>query len=68
MNIENIRINRTGSYGRYIVTGTVNGIEVSAPTTDSEAFDYLNDDDFPEKQQDALDHCKMVLEIAFEGL
>lgn len=68
MKTENIQIKRTSTYGRYIVTGTVNGIEVSAITTDSEAFDYLNDEDNQEKQQQAIDHCTMKLEQSFEIL
>ncbi len=46
----------------------VNGIEVSAITTDSEAFDYLNDEDNEEKHEQALAHCVMKLELAYENL
>lgn len=63
-----IRIERTKSYGHYRVTGIVNGIEVSAITTDSEAFDYLNDEDNEYKSAMALAHCKCKLIQAYENL
>ena len=68
MNTTEIRIERTRSYGHYHITGMVNGIEVSAITTDSEAFDYLNDEDNQEKHEQALAHCKMKLELTYENL
>lgn len=68
MTTENVRIERTKSYGHYRVTGTINGTEVSCITTDSEAFDYLNDEDYPEKQAAAQAHCEMILELAYENL
>lgn len=66
--ITDIQIKRTSSYGRYIITGEVNGIEVKASTTDSEAFDYLNNEDYPEQQAQAVEHCEMKLIEAFENL
>ena len=68
MKTTEIRIERTRSYGHYRITGIVNGIEVSAITTDSEAFDYLNDKDNQEKHEQALSHCVMILELAYENL
>ena len=65
---ENIKIKRTSSYGRYVVTGMVNGIEISAITNDSEAFDYLNDEDNQEKHEQALAHCEYKLIQAYENL
>lgn len=66
--ITDIRIKRTSSYGRYIITGEVNGTEVKASTFDSEAFDYLNNEDYPEKQKQAIEHCECKLVEAFENL
>lgn len=68
METTEIRIARTSQYGHYRITGMVNGIEVSAITTDSEAFDYLNDEDNQEKHEQALAHCEMKLELAYENL
>lgn len=68
MKIENIRIERGNGYGQYIITGEVNGVRVTAHTTDSEAFDYLNDEDYPEKQEEAIRHCEMKLKAAYENM
>jgi hypothetical protein len=68
MKTENIQIKRTSSYGRYIVTGTVNGIELSASTTDSEAFDYLHDEDNEYKSAMALAHCECLLIQKYDQL
>jgi hypothetical protein len=68
MKATEITIRRTSSYGRYTINGVVNGVEVTAITTDSEAFDYLNDKDYPEKQEQAIEHCTCKLVNAFENL
>jgi len=68
MKISEITIKRTSSYGHYRVTGVVEGTEVSCITTNSEAFDYLNDEDYPEKQSAAQEHCEMILELTYENL
>ena len=68
MKTTEIRIERTRSYGHYRVTGVVEGTEVSCITTDSEAFDYLNDEDYPEKQAAAQAHCEMILELTYQNL
>lgn len=67
MKIENITISRTNGRGRYEVNGTVEGIEVKAFTNDSEAFDYLNDEEYPEKQAQAIAHCEWKLEEAYSN-
>jgi hypothetical protein len=68
MKATEITIKRTSSYGRYTINGVVNGVEVTAITTDAEAFDYLNDEDYPEKQEQAIEHCETKLVDAFENL
>lgn len=68
MKTTEIRIERTKRYGHYRVTGTINGTEVSCITTDSEAFDYLNDDENSDKQAAAQAHCEMILELTYENL
>lgn len=68
MKVTEITIKRTKSYGHYRVTGTINGTEVSCITTDSEAFDYLNDEDYPEKQAAAQAHCVLLLTLTYENL
>jgi len=68
MKIENIQIKRTSSHWHYRITGEVNGIEVSCITTDSEAFDYLNDEDNEYKSQRALAHCECKLIEKYDQL
>ena len=68
MKTTEIRIERTKSYGHYRVTGTINGTEVSCITTDSEAFDYLNDDENSDKQAAAQAHCELLLTLTYENL
>lgn len=68
MKVTEITIKRTSSYGHYRVTGVVEGTEVSCITTDSEAFDYLNDEDYSEKQAAAQAHCESLLTITYENL
>jgi hypothetical protein len=68
MKVTEISINRTRSYGHYRIIGLVNGTEVTCITMDSEAFDYLNDEDYPEKQDEAIAHCERKLIETFENL
>lgn len=68
MKTENMKIERTKSYGHYRVSGIVNGVEVSAITTDSEAFDYFNDEDNEYKNAMAIAHCECLLIQTFENL
>jgi hypothetical protein len=65
MKATEITIRRTSSYGRYTINGVVNGVEVTAITTDAEAFDYLNDEDYPEKQESARRECEYRLSKAY---
>ena len=68
MKVTEIEIKRTKSYGHYRITGVVNGTEVTCITTDSEAFDYLNDEDYPEKQEEAIEHCECKLIETYNNL
>jgi len=68
MKVTEIEIKRTKSYGHYRITGVVNGMEVTCITTDSEAFDYLNDEDYPEKQEEAWAHCERKLIETFNNI
>lgn len=66
--IEDAQIKRGNGYGQYIITGTVNGENVKTRTTDSEAFDWFNDDSNPEKHEAAVYHIQMALKIAYDNL
>lgn len=65
--IENASIKRGSGYGQYIVTGTVNGVEVTARTTNSEAFDWFDDDSNEEKHIDAVDYVNSLLDRTYEN-
>lgn len=65
---KGIRRHPRGGYGQYEVYGYVNGIEVTARTTDSEAFDWWNDESEPVKQQEALELIDSILTSKFEDL
>ena len=64
--ITDVQIKRGSGYGHYIISGNVDGNFIEATTTDSEAFDWLNDDSDLEMQAQAIKHCEMKLEMAFE--
>jgi hypothetical protein len=64
----NLKIQRGSGYGQYIITATYKGKEVKAHTTDSEAYDWLNDDSNKEKHQDAKRHCYMKIVQAFDNM
>jgi SPX domain protein involved in polyphosphate accumulation len=57
---------RTSSYGRYTITAKYKGKVITAVTTDSEAFDYYNDDSNKKKHREALRHCYTKIVEAYE--
>ena len=65
--ITNANIKRGSGYGQYIVTGTVNGVEVTARTTNSEAFDWFTDDSDLEKIIEAVNYVNSLLERTYEN-
>jgi hypothetical protein len=57
---------RTNSYGRYTIAAKYKGMDIITITTDSEAFDYYNDDSNKAKQREALRHCYNKIVEAYE--
>ncbi len=53
----NMEIKRTSTRGRYLISANYKGKHVEALTTDSEAFDFLEDSSSKEKCLDAKRHC-----------
>lgn len=51
--VEDLSITRGNGYGQYYVTTVVNGDKIKAHTTNSEAFDWFNDDENLEKHEEA---------------
>jgi len=68
MTITEARITRGNGYGQYIVSGIVNGESIKVRTTNSEAFDWFNDDSNLEKHEEAIEYVQSVLENRYELL
>jgi hypothetical protein len=52
---------KSSGYGQYIIQGTYNGKDVKVHTTDSEAWDWFNDESDKKKNMDAKRHCYMKI-------
>jgi hypothetical protein len=48
---------RSSGYGQYIIKGSYKGKDIKVHTTDSEAWDWFNDDSNPKKHMEAKRHC-----------
>lgn len=64
----NFEISKGNGYGQYFISGTYKGKAITAHTTDSEAYDYLNDADNKVKQLEARKHCYMKIIQAYNNL
>jgi len=53
-----LEISRGNGYGQYIVSATYRGKQIQAHTTDSEAYDWLNDDSNKAMHQQHLQRGK----------
>jgi hypothetical protein len=62
----NFSISRGNGYGQYIIEATYRGKQVKAHSTDSEAFDFIDDESNMEKHRDALRHCYSKIVSAYE--
>jgi len=51
-----LMIRKTSIYGRYVINAKYKGRDVIVYTTDSECFDWLNDDSNKEKHLQAKRH------------
>ena len=57
-----------GSYGHYYINANYRGKEIRVTTTDSEAWDWLDDDSEKEKHQAARRHCYRKIVKEWEHL
>lgn len=64
----NLEISKTNGYGQYIIKANYKGEQVKAHTTDSECFDWLNDDSDKEKHQEAKRHAYNKIVEAYANL
>ena len=55
-------------YGQYFIEAFYKGKNIKVHTTDSEAWDWINDDSNKEKHQDALRHCYTKIVEAYNNL
>lgn len=53
--------------GQYRIEAEYKGRHVSAHSTDSEAYDYLDDESDREKHMDALRHCYRKIREEYES-
>ena len=65
--IKYITMSFTGRYGHFYLDGVVNGEKIRVVTTDSEAFDWYNDDSNEEKHLEAVQYCKSQLIEAYQN-
>ena len=58
---------KRGGYGQYTIYAKYRGKEIKVHTTDSEAFDWLEDDSNKELHQQAKRHCYSAIVRAYEN-
>ena len=58
---------RGNGYCQYYIISRYKGVDLKVHTTDSEAWDYINDDSNKEKQMGALRHCYFKIRQAYEN-
>jgi hypothetical protein len=63
-----LEITRGIGYGQYIISATYRGKQVKAHTTDSECYDWLNDDSNKELHQEAKKHAYIKIVSAYENM
>lgn len=55
------KMENTNSYGCYLITARYRGKEIKSFTTDSQAWDWLDDDSDKIKQDSARAHCYVMI-------
>lgn len=61
-------IKKTSIYGHYRIESNYKGVPISVITTDSEAYDYVNDQNNREKHRNALRHCYYNIVEAYNNI
>ena len=62
----NFGMEKMSSYGHYQIVANYRGKQIKVVTTDSESWDWLDDDDNIEKHNDARRHCYMMIVSEYE--
>ena len=63
----NINISKLSGYGQYIIKATYRGKEMKVHTTDSECYDWLEDDSNKELHQQAKRHAYWKIVNAYQN-
>jgi len=61
----NLTISKKSGYGQYEISAQYKGKAIAVHSTDSEAYDWLNDDSNKEKHQDAKRACYSAIVSAY---
>ena len=64
----NLEIYKNSGYGQYTIKAIYKGNAIEAHSTNSEAFDWLNDDSNKEKHQDAKRACYCAIVARYNYL
>lgn len=62
-----LSMSRACGYGQYTISATYRGKQIKAHTTDSEAWDYLDDDSDKERHREAKNHCYNKIKSTYEN-
>ena len=63
-----LSISRANGYGQYYLTANYKGKQIKVHTTNSECFDWLNDDSNKEKHPEAKQYAYRTIVNAYENL
>lgn len=63
-----LEIYKNSGYGQYTIKATYKGKAIEAHSTNSEAYDWLNDNGNKEKHQDAKRACYMAIVSKYNQL
>lgn len=61
-----LSVSRASGYGQYVVSARYCGKQINAHTTDSEIFDWLNDNSNKEKHQQAKRAAYLLIRNTYE--
>ena len=63
-----LEISKSNGYGQYLISAKYRGKYISTHSTNSQAFDWLNDDSNKEKHQDAKRACYCAIVAKYNHL
>ena len=64
----NLEIRKANGYGQYIISATYKGKDLEVHTTDSECYDWLDDDSNKQKHQEAKRYAYSKIVTAYNNL